>query len=63
MDSPLMKVNEALGNPLLKLMASRATFVNERLVNLATPLLLPPQEMMHQLPKRINTKELRKSKN
>ncbi len=28
---------------------------------LATPLLLPPQEMTHQLPKRTNIKELRKS--
>ncbi len=42
MDSPLMKANEALGSPLLKLMASHATFINERLVNLATPFLMPP---------------------
>jgi len=44
-----MKANEALGNPLLKKMASHATFINERLVNLATPLLMPPLEIMHQL--------------
>jgi hypothetical protein len=63
MDSLQMNANEALGSPLLKSMASHATFVNEMLVNLATPLLLPPYETMHQLPKVINIEELQKSKN
>ncbi len=42
MDSPLVKANEALGNPLLKSRASHATHVHQRLVNLVTPFLLSP---------------------
>jgi len=63
MDSPLVKVNEALGSPLLKSMAFHVTLVHQKIMNLGTPFLSPIHETMHQLPKRTNIEELGKSTN
>ncbi len=47
MDSPPVKVNEALGSPFLKSMAFHVTLVHQKIVNLVTPFLPPPHETMH----------------
>jgi hypothetical protein len=63
MDSPSVKVNEALGSPLLKSMAYHVTLVHQKIMNLVTPFVPPTHETMHQLPKRTNIDELGKSTN
>jgi hypothetical protein len=42
MDSLLMKMKEALRNPLLKSMAFHTTLIHQRPLNLITPLLMVP---------------------
>jgi hypothetical protein len=52
---------QGIGESTPKVDGISCSFCSPRIMNLATPLLPPPQEMTHQLLKKINIEELGKS--